>query len=135
MRKVLARILCASAACGLLAYAGVASADLAAGTPLFTCTLPTQNVDGTTIGTADAIKSVKFFVDGVLEQTNISTTTAPPLCSWQTVFGDISYGSHNIQASVVNALGQESAKTTNLPLDCANCRKPVPRAPTGLSVQ
>jgi hypothetical protein len=107
-----------------------AGADLAAGTPLFTWTLPTKNVDGSTIpatGT-NALKEVRLYCDGATTPTK---ATAVPGLSWQTAAGDFLAGSHSCVATAVTNGGAESAKTNPLAFTVPT----IPGAPSGLSVQ
>jgi hypothetical protein len=107
-----------------------ASADLAAGTPLFTFTLPTKNTDGTTIpatGTT-ALKETRFYCDG---QATPKKVIAVPGTSWQTAVGDFTGGAHTCQVTVATTGGVESAKSNSLPFVVPT----VPAAISDLSVQ
>jgi hypothetical protein len=109
-----------------------ARAGLASGTPLFTWTLPTQNIDGTAIastGTA-ALKEVHFYCDGATAAAP-TKVIATPATTWQTVVGDFIGGSHTCAITAVTNGGAESARTTPLAFTVPT----VPAAPSGLTVQ
>jgi hypothetical protein len=114
-----------------LMLASSAVADIAAGTPKFTWTLPTQNVDGSEIpatGTT-ALKEVRLYCDNVAVPKNV---TAVPALTWQAPLGAFTVGNHTCQATAVTQGGAESAKTNSLPFTMPAS---PPEAPSNVSVQ
>ena len=125
-----------------------AFADLAAGTPHFSCTLPTQNTNGTTIPAtgSTSLAAVKFYVDNTMVKhvirpgltapatstgTYTGTPTAALVCDWQTVANEIAAGSHNAQVTAINVANQESTRSNTVPFVVP---VPTPAVPSGLSV-
>ena len=118
-----------SIAFALAIIAAPARADLASGTPLFTCTAPTLQTDGTTIPATgpQSLAGYRWYLDSSAAATK--STTA---CAWQTAAGDIASGAHSMRVSAVQANGGESAKTGPLAFTVPT---PTALAPSGLTVQ
>lgn len=124
-----------------------AHADLANGTPLFSCTLPSSNTDSTAIPATgnQSLAAVKFYVDNVLKKHVIrpgltaptgtgsytGTPTGALACTWQAVGGEITPGAHAVQVTAVNVVNQESARSNTINFTVP---QPTPAAPSGLSV-
>jgi hypothetical protein len=96
-----------------------ALADIASGTPRFTWTLPTLNVDGTTIPATgpNSLKEVRIYC-AATDAASLTTTTAKratpvPALAWQSVAGDFPPGPYSCRATAVNneATNNESART------------------------
>jgi hypothetical protein len=124
--------------CALGAISGGAQADLAHGTPHFTCTAPTQQIDSfgnltpiPATGT-NALKEFRFYIDAAATPIHVS---AAPGCDYQSISGEVSVGSHSVTATAVNNALQESARS-----NAVNFTVPAPviigpNAPAGLTVQ
>lgn len=148
---------------GLLSAAGIARADAAAGTPLFTCTAPTQGFDALagaiTLFTlpatgADSLARFAFYIDPpalVGRPPNDprviyipSATTAqklvsgvgglPPVCSWQTVAGDVAAGNHTLRITALDATGREGPATNAVAFTVPAAVRMGPVAPTAPAV-
>lgn len=121
----------------LLMLGAVASAALPYA-PEFSWTLPTQNVDGSSIPATGglALKETRLYC--VKAPANPVKTTTPtktitmPATRWVSVSGDWTSGDWRCAASVTNNNGEESALTTVLPFTVAPL---VPQAPSVLTVQ
>jgi hypothetical protein len=115
----------------LILAAFSALADVANGSPVVTWTLPTQNVDGTTIPPTgnDALKDTRLYCDGVVAPKQVilipATTFTFPL-------GAFIAGGHTCQATVTTNGGAESAKS-----NAVNFTMPVspPKAPVIVTIQ
>lgn len=97
----------------LLATSMPAMADIAAGTPEFKWTLPTKNVDGSTIppsGT-DALKEVRLYCDGEIAPV---AAVAVPTLGWTAPLGTFVRGAHSCQATAMSNGGAESAKSNSV---------------------
>lgn len=132
-----------------LIFAAPAFADLAHGTPLFTCTKPTQGLDSfgamytlPASGT-DALKEIRFYVDPTVDASGHILTPASPqfaspaasACQWQTATGDIGAGAHTLRATAVDNGGRESAATNPLAFTVPAATHLGPIAPSGLTAQ
>jgi len=105
--------------------------------PFFSWTLPTQNVDGSTIpATGDgALQDVRIYC---AKGSTPTPALAPkaivnvPVTSWQSSNADWTPGDWSCVATATNNLGEESAPTNALPFTIA---APVPTAPNVFNVQ
>lgn len=87
-----------------------ASADILHGTPEFSWTMPTKNVDGSDIpatGTG-ALKEFRLYCDGGSVPKNI---TAMPTLAWTAPLGAFAVGAHSCNATAVSNGGAESARS------------------------
>lgn len=126
----------------LLPFACVpAYADLAHGTPLFTCTYPTQGLDSfgalyTLPATGvDALKEVRWYLDPTLDANGFVTSaskftvSASQACAWQTTLADISAGAHTVRATAVDNSLRESKASSPLAFTVPAATRTGPVAP------
>jgi hypothetical protein len=121
--------------------AGPAFAGLAQGTPLFTCTAPTQQIDSFGVlsplpatGT-NSLKEFRLYIDGAGTALLIAPGQTSAACTFQTTVGQIVAGNHTAQVTAVAVSGAESAKSTSLPFVVPAPTIVGPSAPSGVTVQ
>lgn len=142
----------------MLALSMPAMADAAAGTPLFTCTPPTQGFNALngviTLTTLPAtgptsLARYAFYVDPpalvghppndprviyIPSATTAQKIVNAPNCSWQTIAGEIAPGAHTIKVTAIDATGLESPATTALAFTVPSPVYQGPVAPSGAAV-
>ena len=93
----------------VLALSGVAEANIAAGTPHFSWTVPTQDDKGQTLPSTGpgALTDYKLFCDGALLMTFAATET-----DWQSLPTSFAVGSHTCYLVARNGLGGSVASNT-----------------------
>jgi hypothetical protein len=131
-------------AIAVLAITGAAHAGLQQGTPMFTCTPPTQQIDN--LGNLSpipatgpqALTAFRFYLDGnttPIKNTAFNTSAPNQGCQWQTNAGEIAAGTHNITVTAVNIALQESVKSNVLNFTVPSAVVQGPNAPSNFQVQ